>query len=731
MAAGNKQQVLVIQAQDDIRQLVSGKLESMGHHALPAATLSEASRILDNERVGIILFGFEDFGADGEKYLSEVNRVYPGTCIIATLPEVNHGAAARAIRSGADHHMVLPGDLARFGEVLEVAAERNYQRNELRTAMDKLARMSEDAEKEKERAANLVEQNFLDTVKAFIGLLETRDLHIGSHCKRVASFTRSLADQYDLSDRVKHEIEVGALLHDIGKMSIPDQILIKTRSFFSKVEITNKERDIYRQHPVIGQETVEMVNMLSNVGVYIRHHHERFDGQGFPDGLEGFHIPLGARIITIVDAYDKIVYSLPKNKQSEAELLFIKFVEKNKGVIFDPEVSRKMNVLMNELKRQEYSEEHRVTIANLTPSMVLARDVYTKNGVLVISQYERVTGNDIARLTRFLTSNMILDGVYVFGLDSGKTRPVMKKTAATITSQDTGEGNIAEVYAAIDSTRDFSTLAEVHATIARKMQDPKFTSRDIAATLQRCPVMSLRVLRLANSPMFSMSGKVRNIGEAVKLLGMNEVKRITLSTPIIQENAPVVEQFEPTAFWMHLLGCGVVSGIIARHIGAKRVNEYFTAGIYHDIGKLALIQLFPQKLQRVVDLVRTESMFYRKAERVVFGEPHTAIGAYLLAKWNLPEEIVDAVKCHHAPMDSSQDPTLASAVHLADIITHMLHIGDSGERTVPKLEPFAERKLGISLADLEQIIPDIDQELKKSRDMIFSNSLNAKPDASS
>ena len=139
----------------------------------------------------------------------------------------------------------------------------------------------------------------------------------------------------------------------------------------------------------------------------------------------------------------------------------------------------------------------------------------------------------------------------------------------------------------------------------------------------------------------------------------------------------------------------------------------------HDVGKLIADQLFPEQYRKVVQKVIKESIFYRKAERLVFGQTHVEIGEYFLNHWKIPDIIIDAVRNHHSPMDSKIDPVLASAVHLSDIIAHFLHIGESGEKAVPKLEGFAEQKLGITLSNLEVLLPEIDEELKQSQEILF------------
>lgn len=720
MIPPKKQNALILHSQERVRASLAERLEGMGYECLQADTVDRAAQRIADEGVRLALIEVFGFGPDSRALVRETAGEYPMLSIIAMIGPGNAtGTMTEAVRLGVDQCLLIPRDIDRIDEVVALAAEHRQLVTERMARIESLEHDFEHARNEVLRAATTIEQHFLDTVKAFIGLLEIRDHHMGSHAKRVATFSRSLSEQYDLNDRVRHDIELGGLLHDIGKISIPDKILLKTRNFFASADLTNKERDLYRQHPVIGQESVEMVSMLSTVGTYIRHHHEAFDGSGFPDSLDGFYIPLGARIVGIADTYDKIVHSMPKAKQAEAEILFMKYVEKYKKKLFDPEVASKMVTLMKQLKRQQYAGERRITIANLEPGMVLARDVYTMSGVLVISQYEHVTGNDIARLNRFSASGMVMDSVYVFSeTPSGKSpqRNVFPETVAA--GQDATAVIQAKLHETIDATTEYATLSAVHLRTGEHLQNPQFTREDITRMIQHCPVISLRILRVANSMLFDHERSIRTIPQAVRLLGMNEVRRIARSTPVIDDEG-VHGPFTRSGLWMHLTGCGIISDIVARHLGFRRTTEYFTAGMLHDLGKVVFDQLYPQQFRRVLTLATEQSMFYRKAERTVFGEAHSATGAYLLEHWNIPEVIVDAVQNHHSPQDSEKDAVLTSVVHLADIIAHMLHIGESGERSVPRLEPFAEQKLGMSLADLESLVPQIDDELAGARNILF------------
>ena len=511
------------------------------------------------------------------------------------------------------------------------------------------------------------------------------------------------------------------MLHDIGKIGLPDILLQKSHDYFKYAQLTNKEKKIIQRHPLIGQESVEMIEMLKQVGLYIRHHHERYDGSGYPDGLKGDIIPLGARIIGVVDAYDRIVLSMEKQKQKDALALFLKYLRKHKGKIFDPEASSHLTSIIKERESKEYSREKRIDIDKLESGMVLARDVYTSTGVLLISQYERLTHKDITRLYHFRESKMIMNVVYIYGslVSKGKKRIISPAVQKPLTEKKE-ELTFEKVCSAIDSTNDLRTLPTVYTMVTNKLSDPKSTREDIAEILRHDPVIVAKLLRIVNSPLFGFLRSITTIEDAIPLLGFNEIRNIVTSLSVLSlfQDGKSSDIFNRQLFWKHSIGCAIICKIVANKIGVQSEEEYFTAGLLHDIGRLVLDQLFPGEFREVIRLIEEESMFMRQAERTIFGRPHQFVGEYLLEKWKIPDILKDAVKNHHSPKDSEVDSILVSAVHISDIITHMLDIGKSGEVTVPKLDSFAEHKLGISLADFEILIPEIDEKVKESEDLL-------------
>jgi len=721
MVGPSSVRILIVDKSAEMGGKLASALKKGDYVCFTAGGNDEAITTLEREQIQLVVIVHRNQDKDTLPFLKEITKNKPDAGKILMFDD--SGDFSEDLGNEADNVIFSPFNESVLRHIIEYTHEKHTRILQTRKRLDEFERSLENSKMEIGQFNNVLEQNFIDTIKTFVGLLETRDQHLGSHSKRVATFSRALVEMYDLNERVKRDIEIGALLHDIGKMGISDLILMKTQNYFSKTQLTNKERSIYQKHPIVGYEAVEMINMLSNVGDYIRFHHERFDGTGYPDGLTGFYIPLGARIIGVVDVYEKIVFSVDKRKHVEAEMLFLKFLEKHKGKIFDPEAADNMTAYIHEVKNKEYSSERRVSVADLTPGMILARDLNSKSGVLVISQFEKITGSDVERITRFLAADMIIDGVYVYEAAGTTVSPSKRRKKSRVETAPIDNGDTAlsfeTVCESLNNLKSLTTLPEVHESFIEYLTDAKSSREDTANIIKWDPVVALSVLRIANSPLFGLANKVTTIDEAYSMLGYNEIRNIIMRIEVFPVHDYDADSFNRLEFWKHQCGCASICRIIGQHIDAKKIEEYYIAGLFHDVGKLVLDQLYPDRLRKVIQMVNKESVFYRKAERLEFGKTHVEIGEYFLNLWNIPDIIKDAVRNHHSPMDSTIDPTLTSAVHLADIIAHLIHIGQSGEKSVPKLESFAEQKLSISLSNLESLLPEIDEDVKRGQDILF------------
>ncbi len=186
-----------------------------------------------------------------------------------------------------------------------------------------------------ETPAEPQEREVLDMVEALVALQEVRDRPTGQHERRVASLALRLARSLNLSDREAYVVSLGGLLHDLGKAALPDKLLRK------REKLSEEETTARRAHPVIGAKVLSTTASLREVAAIIRSHHERVDGLGYPDRLQGEAIPLGARIVAVADAYDAITH---RHASTSAEALRI--LHKNAGSQFDPRVVSALDSLL-------------------------------------------------------------------------------------------------------------------------------------------------------------------------------------------------------------------------------------------------------------------------------------------------------------------------------------------------------------------------------------------------
>jgi putative nucleotidyltransferase with HDIG domain len=166
---------------------------------------------------------------------------------------------------------------------------------------------------------------------ALLSALNTRDTETQGHSERVTAYTMEMADLMGLSSEQIYHIERGALLHDIGKIGIPDRILLKPG------RLTPAEWIEMRKHPVIGYQMCAKIEMLKQAAQIVLHHHEAWDGTGYPDGLTGEAIPLGARIFAIADTLDAITSDRPYRAAMPFRVAREEII-KYSGRQFDPEI---------------------------------------------------------------------------------------------------------------------------------------------------------------------------------------------------------------------------------------------------------------------------------------------------------------------------------------------------------------------------------------------------------
>jgi len=225
-------------------------------------------------------------------------------------------------------------EIALAGEIERLKAELARREEEASIKERQLERYAADLretfKQERQRAAELRE-SYMATVRALSNAVEARDAYTGKHAERVAAYGLEIGASSGLTLATNPAIEFGFLLHDVGKVAIPDAILFKPKP------LNDEERAVMERHPVIGDEILRGIDFLGEAKQVVRHHHERWDGNGYPDRLAGESIPLAARVFSVADTLDALTTARPY-RQATSLTAAREIIVAGAGTQFDPDV---------------------------------------------------------------------------------------------------------------------------------------------------------------------------------------------------------------------------------------------------------------------------------------------------------------------------------------------------------------------------------------------------------
>jgi len=276
-----------------------------------------------------------------------------------------------------------------------------------------------------------------------------------------------------------------------------------------------------------------------------------------------------------------------------------------------------------------------------------------------------------------------------------------------------------ELEAIIFKTFDIPPMPEVATKIVRAADNVKVSANELAEIINSDPGLVTKTLRIANSALFSPTKKIDSLQQAVVALGFKTVKNLAIaaSARILSRTPGPIE----AALWQHSIGAAVAGGCIAARDKRVSGDEAFTAGLLHDVGKFILHTHNQDKFKKALELRKKRGMTSVAAEFEAYGFDHTAVGAAVLRRWNLPEALVGAVRFHEniSILRSAKDEVLrlAAATNLANRVTYTLKLGvDIPYEDTGDTQEAAVKILGLSPKDLLWIVEDTkrlyDDELK-------------------
>ena len=330
--------VLVVDDEPAIRDLLFEGLRDSGFECSVAANGSEALEALRRRCFALVLSDIDMPGMDGVKLLQRVKEAHPDVEVVMITGVVDVEVALRAMRMGANDYLTKPFNLEEVRLTVERALEkrrlvlenREYQRD-LETKV--AARTVEVVLKRREieELYDKLQVSYETTLEALAAALDTRDTETQGHSVRVSEYTVVIARRMGVEEPELTEVRRGALLHDVGKIGIPDAVLRKPG------KLTAEEWLEMKKHPEMGGRILSGIKFLEKSLPIVMAHQERFDGSGYPQGLKGDEIPLGARIFAVVDTLDAMTSDRPYRKALRYEDAREEIV-RNAGIQFDPKV---------------------------------------------------------------------------------------------------------------------------------------------------------------------------------------------------------------------------------------------------------------------------------------------------------------------------------------------------------------------------------------------------------
>ena len=298
-------QVLIVDDELPARLVAATMLKEAGVRCKTAACAEEALKIIDQEPLDAVLVDLQMPGISGMELLAQIRPRYPFlACLMVTgVDDIRVGI--EAMKKGADDYLIKPLQLEMILASLGRALEKKRLEREVEGYRRHLEKMVEKRTEQLGLALLQIERSYEDTLEALGAAIDLRDSQTAGHSRRVAAYSTKIARDLGATESELKIITMGAWLHDIGKLATPDAILLKPGA------LTQEEWRIMQRHVEIGYDLVKRIPFLAYAAEIILTHHERWDGSGYPRGLKGAAIPLGARIFAVADTVDAMTSDRP------------------------------------------------------------------------------------------------------------------------------------------------------------------------------------------------------------------------------------------------------------------------------------------------------------------------------------------------------------------------------------------------------------------------------------
>lgn len=323
--------MLIVDDEKSLLHLIASILSTNGYKADKAQTIKEACKEISAKVYDIVFLDLGLPDGSGFTVLEKIMSISADTLVIVITGVHDLQTAVNAIRKGAFDYITKPFTVMLFQDRLNTVIDEWKSRTFAKVYQKYLENLVTERTHALRNTVSEIEHIHDVTVLALGAALDLRDPETEEHCRRVSENSVLLGEALDMSGNYLKDLRWGSYLHDIGKIGIPENILLKNGP------LTDDEMEIVRKHSSLGHSMIKNIDFLSQASEVVLYHHEKFDGSGYPLGLRGKDIPLIARIFAIADAFDAMIVARPYREALPMEVV-IEEIKKCSGEHFDPDI---------------------------------------------------------------------------------------------------------------------------------------------------------------------------------------------------------------------------------------------------------------------------------------------------------------------------------------------------------------------------------------------------------
>ena len=421
--------ILFVDDEENILHSLRRLFTSEDYEVLTALSGSDGLAILKEIEIPVIVSDQRMPVMTGAEFLEQSRQLSPDAVRIILTGYADIEAAIGAInKGGAYRYVSKPWNDSNLLLVVKDAFEKYRLVRENQYLTKRTIQQNEELKKWSTELEFYVQQHTIDLTKqnkelkklneklknnvseiltSLCSLIELRSHSMRNHSNNVAVLSIAVASAIELPEPEIEMISMAAQLHDIGMIGAPDVVLIKNVGELSPQEMTE-----YVKHPVRGQAAIDCIEDFRSLGVLIRHHHEWYNGGGFPDGLKGEAIPIGARIIAIADRFDRLLYGEMLDLNSALAKVKAMLATQFDATLYAP-LEKAIHEFFHSIVHDTESIEIELKTKDLAPGMVISRDVITGTGLLLLRKGTVLSDKNIETLKRAVNLDPSKSGIFV------------------------------------------------------------------------------------------------------------------------------------------------------------------------------------------------------------------------------------------------------------------------------------------------------------------------------